>query len=61
MVLTYELLELFEEHEVIQDTIERDNTDSTEEALIELYKRLRPGEPPTVESARNLINSIILF
>ncbi|NLJ84175.1 MAG: DNA-directed RNA polymerase subunit beta [Halanaerobiaceae bacterium] len=53
-----QLLELFEEHEVIQDTIERDNTDSTEEALIELYKRLRPGEPPTVESARNLINSL---
>ena len=53
-----ELLELFNEHEVIQDTIERDNTDSTEEALIELYKRLRPGEPPTVESARNLINSL---
>lgn len=53
-----ELLELFNEHEVIQDTIERDNTDSTDEALIELYKRLRPGEPPTVESARNLINSL---
>src|SRR5690554_6765999 len=53
-----QLLELFEEHEVIQDTIERDNTDSTEEALIELYKRLRPGEPPTVDSARNLINSL---
>lgn len=53
-----ELLELFNEHEVIQDTIDRDNTDSTEEALIELYKRLRPGEPPTVESARNLINSL---
>lgn len=33
-----ELLELFNEHEVIQDTIERDNTDSTDEALIELYK-----------------------
>ena len=53
-----EILELFNDHEVIQDTIERDNTDSTEEALIELYKRLRPGEPPTVESARSLINSL---
>jgi DNA-directed RNA polymerase subunit beta len=53
-----ELLELFGEHEVINDTIERDNTDSEEEALIELYKRLRPGEPPTIESARNLINSL---
>ena len=53
-----ELLNLFGENEVIQDTIERDNTDSTDEALIELYKRLRPGEPPTVESAKNLINSL---
>jgi DNA-directed RNA polymerase subunit beta len=53
-----ELIELFGEHEVIQDTIERDNTDTTDEALIELYKRLRPGEPPTVESAKNLINSL---
>lgn len=52
------LKELFGEHEVIQDTIERDNTDSADEALIELYKRLRPGEPPTVESAKNLINSL---
>ena len=53
-----ELLDLFGENEVIQDTIERDNTDSTDEALIELYKRLRPGEPPTVDSAKNLINSL---
>ncbi|HLV10317.1 MAG TPA: DNA-directed RNA polymerase subunit beta, partial [Halanaerobiales bacterium] len=52
------LLELFGEHEIIQDTIERDNTDTTDEALIEIYKRLRPGEPPTVESANNLINSL---
>ncbi|MTI60587.1 MAG: DNA-directed RNA polymerase subunit beta [Firmicutes bacterium] len=53
-----ELLDIFDNHEVIQDTIERDNTDSEDEALIELYKRLRPGEPPTVESSKNLINSL---
>ncbi|MFW5985892.1 MAG: DNA-directed RNA polymerase subunit beta [Halanaerobiales bacterium] len=53
-----ELLDLFNEHDVIHDTIDRDNTDSTEEALIELYKRLRPGEPPTVESANSLIESL---
>ncbi|MDI3548845.1 MAG: DNA-directed polymerase subunit beta [Halanaerobiales bacterium] len=53
-----ELLDLFNDHEVIHDTIERDNTDSEDEALIELYKRLRPGEPPTIESAKNLINSL---
>ncbi|QTL99308.1 DNA-directed RNA polymerase subunit beta [Iocasia frigidifontis] len=53
-----ELLDIFDNYEVIQDTIERDNTDSEDEALIELYKRLRPGEPPTVESSKNLINSL---
>ncbi len=53
-----ELLELFDGHEVMQDTIERDNTESKEEALIELYKRLRPGEPPTVENAEELIESL---
>ena len=53
-----ELLTLLGEHEVILDTLERDNTDSRDEALIELYKKLRPGEPPTVESAENLIESL---
>ncbi len=53
-----ELLDLFNEHEIIQDTIERDNTESEEEALIELYKKLRPGEPPTVDSAQDLLESM---
>ncbi|RCW78770.1 DNA-directed RNA polymerase subunit beta [Halanaerobium sp. DL-01] len=53
-----ELLELFGDSEVVHDTIERDSTESQDEALIELYKRLRPGEPPTVESATNLLNSL---
>ncbi|MFW5999494.1 MAG: DNA-directed RNA polymerase subunit beta [Halanaerobiaceae bacterium] len=53
-----ELIDLFGDHEVVQDTLERDNTDSEEEALIELYKKLRPGEPPTVESAQNLLESM---
>ncbi|MGM0410961.1 MAG: DNA-directed RNA polymerase subunit beta, partial [Bacillota bacterium] len=53
-----ELIELLGDHEVVMDTLERDNTDSQEEALIELYKKLRPGEPPTVESAQNLIQSL---
>ncbi|MDP3014359.1 MAG: DNA-directed RNA polymerase subunit beta, partial [Candidatus Subteraquimicrobiales bacterium] len=38
--------------------LEKDGIDSREEALIEIYKRLRPGEPPTVDSARNLIDSL---
>ncbi len=53
-----QLIDLLGDHEVIHDTIERDNTDSQDEALIELYKRLRPGEPPTVDSATNLLNSL---
>src|SRR6056297_1262128 len=53
-----DLLDLFGDYEVIQDTIDRDNNDSRDEALIELYKRLRPGEPPTVESAENLLDSL---
>ncbi|MFW5985721.1 MAG: DNA-directed RNA polymerase subunit beta [Halanaerobiales bacterium] len=53
-----DLLDLFGDYEVVHDTIERDNTESEDEALIELYKRLRPGEPPTVESANNLLDSM---
>jgi DNA-directed RNA polymerase subunit beta len=53
-----ELLDLLGDHPIIKDTIERDNTETQEEALIELYKNQRPGEPPTVESAQNLIESL---
>ena len=42
----------------IKNTLEKDFTETEEEALIEIYKKLRPGEPPTVESSRNLINSL---
>lgn len=52
------IMEVFEDNEYIRNTLERDNTESTEEALVEIYKRLRPGEPPTVESARSLLESL---
>ncbi len=39
-------------------TLEKDFTETREEALIEIYKRLRPGEPPTVESARSLLEGL---
>lgn len=52
------VLELFGDDERIRATLERDNTDSEEEALVEIYKRLRPGEPPTVESARSLLSTL---
>ncbi|MBI2863885.1 MAG: DNA-directed RNA polymerase subunit beta [Chloroflexi bacterium] len=46
------------EHQYIRATIDRDPTKSVEEALIEFYRRLRPGDPPTLENARSLVNSL---
>jgi DNA-directed RNA polymerase subunit beta len=54
-----EILDLFGEDEYFEATFKKDvNTKTRDEGLIELYKRLRPGEPPTVESAKMLISSI---
>ena len=50
-----QIINLLGEDEYIRNTLEKDNTDSTEKALIEIYERLRPGEPPTVENAKNLL------
>jgi DNA-directed RNA polymerase subunit beta len=47
------------EDERIKATLQRDNTKNEEEALIEVYRRLRPGEPPTVDSAKSLLD--VLF
>ncbi|MHB1043652.1 MAG: DNA-directed RNA polymerase subunit beta [Eubacteriales bacterium] len=52
------ITELFNDDKNIQETLDRDNTDSEEEALVEIYKRLRPGEPPTVDSARSLLAAL---
>ena len=53
-----QLLAKFDNHEVIANTLDRDNTQNEEEALLEIYKRLRPGEPPTPESARSLFENL---
>ncbi|GAA0729823.1 DNA-directed RNA polymerase subunit beta [Clostridium malenominatum] len=53
-----EIINYFGEDERLKATIEKDNTKSKEEALLEIYKRLRPGEPPTVDSAISLIESL---
>ena len=53
-----DILALFNNDELINPTIEKDTTSNEPEALIEIYKRLRPGDPPTVDSARNLIHSL---
>ena len=50
--------ELFGDDVRIRATLERDNTESKEEALVEIYKRLRPGEPPTVDNATQLLESL---
>ena len=47
------------EDERLKATLQRDNTKNEEEALIEVYRRLRPGEPPTVDSAKSLLD--VLF
>jgi DNA-directed RNA polymerase subunit beta len=52
------LLKLFDNSVYIQLTLEKDTTESEEQALIEVFKKQRPGEPPTVENARNLLNSL---
>ena len=53
-----EILNLFGEEAKLLATISKDGTKSREEGLFEVYKRLRPGEPPTEESASTLINNL---
>ncbi|PTM54705.1 DNA-directed RNA polymerase subunit beta [Desmospora activa] len=52
-----EILDLLGEDEYIRNTLDKDNTGNTEKALIEIYERLRPGEPPTADNARSLLFS----
>lgn len=53
-----QILEFFGEDARIQATIEKDSTNNTEEALLEVYRKLRPGEPPTVDSAQSHLNAL---
>jgi len=53
-----EILEMFGGSESIRNTIEKDTAADKEEALLDLYRKLRPGEPTTVESARGLIQTL---
>ena len=53
-----EILELFGEDPRIVATLEKDACKTYEEALLEIYRKLRPGEPPTVDSAETLINGL---
>jgi DNA-directed RNA polymerase subunit beta len=53
-----QMKELFGEDKYLLATLDKDSSKTEEEALIEIYRRLRPGEPPTVDSARALINNL---
>ena len=52
-----EIIDLIGENEYLKNTLEKDNVETTEKALLEIYERLRPGEPPTVENAKSLLVS----
>ncbi|MFH5500852.1 DNA-directed RNA polymerase subunit beta, partial [Listeria monocytogenes] len=52
-----EIIDLIGDNDYLRNTLEKDNTDNAEKALLEIYERLRPGEPPTVDNARSLLVS----
>ncbi|MFC4559678.1 DNA-directed RNA polymerase subunit beta [Virgibacillus kekensis] len=52
-----EIMDLIGENEYLKNTLEKDNTETTDKALLEIYERLRPGEPPTVDNAKSLLVS----
>lgn len=54
----HEIVSLFGENERLYKTLEKDTTTNRDEALIEIYKRLRPGEPPTIDSATTLLSNL---
>ncbi|MEA2555832.1 MAG: DNA-directed polymerase subunit beta, partial [Actinomycetota bacterium] len=55
---TDEILALFNNAQSIQNTLEKDHTETQEEALEDIYRKLRPGEPPTAESAKTLLENL---
>ncbi len=57
-VTTEQLKQVFAEDERIVTTLDRDTFVTREDALLEIYRKLRPGDPPTVESAESLIDSL---
>ena len=53
-----QIIEQFGEFESIRATLEKDNAETQDEALLDIYRKLRPGEPPTKEAAQNLIENL---
>ncbi len=55
---TEQIAERFGFSEILMATLEKDNTAGTDEALLDIYRKLRPGEPPTKESAQTLLENL---
>ncbi len=53
-----QILETFGEYDSIRATMEKDATETREDALLDIYRKLRPGEPPTVEAAQTLLDNL---
>ena len=53
-----DIVALFDGSEVISETVDKDTTEDREDALLDLYRKLRPGELTTIESARSLVNTL---
>ena len=53
-----EIVNFFGEDAMLRATLDKDSTKNTEEALLEVYRKLRPGEPPTVESAQSHLDAL---
>lgn len=54
-----EIIEALGDTEHLRNTLEKENSETREEALIEIYKKLKPGDPASLESAQNLINNLL--
>ena len=59
LLALYESVDDHPDHRYVQATIERDSTETREQAVIDFYRRLRPGDPPTVENAKSLLSSLL--
>ncbi len=59
IITDQQILDLFGEEEKLIATLQKDTVKTQEESLIEIYKKLRPGELPSVEAARNLFNGLL--
>jgi len=53
-----ELLELFNQHPIIQNLIHKETTKDQDEALIDIYRKVRPGDPPSADSSRTLLQNL---